>query len=72
MQNISRKKFVQDTLAKKRKREKKTGVCLTNAWGHHPFIVIWVNADTVTLEVECILAVLHVFQLVFVQIGPPP
>lgn len=45
---------------------------LTDSWGHHPFIVVGVDAHVVCLEVEGVLAVLHVLQLVLVEIGPAP
>lgn len=39
---------------------------------YDPFVMVGVDADTVTLQVECVLTVLYMLQLVLVEIGPPP
>lgn len=45
---------------------------VTDARGHDPLVVVGVDANAVALQVESVLAVFHVFELVLVQIGPPP
>lgn len=44
----------------------------TDAWRHHPFIVIGVDTYIVVLEIEGILAELDMFELVFVEVWPTP
>lgn len=39
---------------------------------YDPFVMVGVDADTVTLQVECVLTVLHMLQLVLVEVRPPP
>lgn len=39
---------------------------------HHPLVVVRIHAHRVTLQVKRKLAVLHVLQLVLVQIRPAP
>lgn len=44
----------------------------TYSWWHDSFIVVGIDTNRVTLEVERKLAVLDMFQLIFVQIRPTP
>ena len=34
--------------------------------------MVWIDTDTVCLQIECVLAKLQILQLIFVQIWPPP
>ena len=34
--------------------------------------MVRVDADTVRLQIKCILTVLYILQLVLVEVGPPP
>ena len=43
-----------------------------DAGADHPLVVVRVDADTVRLQIKCILTVLYILQLVLVEVGPPP
>lgn len=44
----------------------------TNSGGHHPLIMVRVDANRVAFEIERELTVLDVLQFVFVEIWPAP
>lgn len=44
----------------------------TNSRWNNSFIMIWVHTNWITFEVKSKLAKFHVFQLIFMQIRPPP
>ena len=43
-----------------------------DAGADNPLVVVRVDADTVRLQIKCILTVLYILQLVLVEVGPPP